>query len=94
MQIVETGAGRVRVAEPRLQRLGVLHERDARLLAALTAVHELRSAEDVTVAVVYGAAHMRAALRGLGDRLGYRVRAVEWLTVVGRPRGTGVPPAV
>jgi hypothetical protein len=60
----------------------VLQERDARLLAALDTIHTQRSHEKLTVAVVYGAAHMRAVVRGLGDRHGYRVYTAEWLTAL------------
>ena len=59
----------------------VLHERDERLLRALTEIHEQRSDEDLVVAVVYGADHMRAVAYGLGA-LGYRVYAAEWLTAI------------
>jgi hypothetical protein len=59
----------------------VLDERDERLVAALDDLHARRAAEPVTVAVVYGAAHMRAAARGL-TRHGYRVRTGDWLTVM------------
>jgi hypothetical protein len=59
----------------------MLHERDERLLQAIATLHEQRSHEAVTVAVLWGAAHMRAVVHGLGER-GYRVYAAEWLTVI------------
>ncbi|MEH1163793.1 hypothetical protein V6V47_00235 [Micromonospora sp. CPCC 205539] len=55
-------------------------ERDDRLLAALTRLHEERCGEDIEVAVVYGAAHVPAIVHGL-HRYGYRARAADWLTV-------------
>ncbi len=63
--------------------LGVLGgERDRRLLAALTELHEARSAERIDVAVVYGAAHVAPLVEGLMVTLGYRARSAEWLTVL------------
>jgi hypothetical protein len=59
----------------------VLHERDQRLLLALTTLHEQRAHEEVTVAVVWGAAHMRAVVYGLGA-LRSRVYAAEWLIAI------------
>jgi hypothetical protein len=59
----------------------VLGERDARLLAALYQLHEERKDEDIAVAVVYGAGHVPAIVRGLNDRYGYRPRSADWLTV-------------
>ena len=63
----------------------VLDERDERLVAALADLHERRHHEHVTVAVVYGAGHVRAVVTQLNRRFGYRVRAGEWLTVMRRP---------
>jgi hypothetical protein len=57
-------------------------ERDERLLAALYRLHEERHAEDIEIAVVYGAGHVPAIVRGLRDRYGYRPRSADWLTVV------------
>jgi hypothetical protein len=59
----------------------VLDERDLPLLKALTTVHEERGHEPITVAVVYGAGHIRAVLKGLRP-LGYRVVSGDWLTVM------------
>jgi hypothetical protein len=59
----------------------VVHERDDLLLAALIEVHEQRNGESITVAVVYGAGHMRAVVTRLRP-LGYRVVGGDWLTVV------------
>jgi hypothetical protein len=44
-------------------------------------VHEQRSSEAITVAVVYGAAHMRSVITRLRP-LGYRVVGGDWLTIV------------
>jgi hypothetical protein len=57
-------------------------ERDRRLLAALTRLHEARSDERIDVAVVYGAAHVAPLVEGLLVTLGYRARSGEWLTVL------------
>lgn len=56
--------------------------RDERLLAALSELVRTRSAEPIDVAIVYGAGHAPAILRGLLDRHGYRPRTGEWLTVL------------
>ena len=59
----------------------VIHARDALLVDALTSIHEERSAEPISVAVVYGAGHMPAVAAMLVSRLGYHARTAEWLTV-------------
>lgn len=56
--------------------------RDALLTRALDAIHQQRSQEPISVAVVYGAAHMPAVVRYLA-RYGYRASSAEWLTVFG-----------
>jgi hypothetical protein len=58
----------------------IVHERDQPLVKALVELHEQRADQAVTVAVVYGAAHVRAVLKGLRP-LGYRVVSGDWLTV-------------
>ncbi|MEV0156278.1 hypothetical protein AB0H57_21470 [Micromonospora sp. NPDC050686] len=58
-------------------------ERDERLLATLSELIRTRSSERIDVAVVYGAGHVPAIVRGLADRHGYRPRGAEWLTVLG-----------
>jgi hypothetical protein len=65
---------------PHLEALFV-DDRDERLLAALCQLHEERSGESIEVAVVYGAAHVPAVVRGLRSRYGYRPHGAEWLTV-------------
>ncbi|MBO0868170.1 MAG: hypothetical protein J2P15_06355 [Micromonosporaceae bacterium] len=58
-------------------------QRDRLLLAELDRIHRERHAEPVTVAVVYGAAHVAPAVHGMRALHGYRVRDAEWLTVFG-----------
>jgi len=55
-------------------------ERDRRLGEALTSIHVKRSQGSIAVAVVYGAAHMRAAVSHLRT-LGYGSTGCERLTV-------------
>jgi hypothetical protein len=55
--------------------------REDLLLDALTVIHTERCQEPITVAVVYGAAHMPAVATGLMVRHGYRVRDVERLVI-------------
>jgi hypothetical protein len=59
-------------------------ERDDRLLQALYRIHEQRAAEDIEVAVVYGAGHAPVVVHGLRDRYDYRARSADWLTVADR----------
>lgn len=59
----------------------LLDDRDALLVQALEAIHEQRSQEPISVAVVYGAAHMPAVARALAARYGYRPVGAEWVTV-------------
>ena len=56
----------------------VVDERDVLLVEALFELHERRSREPITVAVVYGARHMRAVTTALTRRYGYKVRAGDW----------------
>lgn len=57
-------------------------DRDERLLAALSELIRTRSSERIDVAIVYGAGHVPAVVRGLADRHGYRPQAAQWLTVL------------
>ncbi len=59
----------------------MVDKRDELLLTALDAVHDTCSRDPITVAVVYGAMHVPAVLRGLRALHGYSVRSAEWLTV-------------
>ncbi|GAA0426467.1 hypothetical protein Aca07nite_31900 [Actinoplanes capillaceus] len=58
----------------------LLGDRDEMLLEALYRLHEERHAEQIEVAVVYGAGHVPAIVHGL-IRYGYRPRSADWLTV-------------
>ncbi|WP_067536403.1 hypothetical protein [Nocardia crassostreae] len=59
-----------------------LHDRDAALLRMLSVVYDQRRDHPEIVAVVYGAAHMPAVVRGLRERFGYRPVRAEWMTPV------------
>lgn len=50
----------------------VLDQRDDLLLETLSRLHLRYGAEPISVAVVYGAAHMRAVVRKMRKRFGYR----------------------
>jgi hypothetical protein len=60
----------------------VTDERDALLVSALDELHDQRSQEAITVAVVYGAMHMRAVVNEFSAPHGYVVRGGDWLTVM------------
>src|SRR5262249_58646690 len=57
-------------------------ERDERLLEALSQIVRTRFAERISVAVVYGAAHIPAVVHGLYNPPGYRPYAADWLTIM------------
>jgi hypothetical protein len=59
----------------------IVADRDVLVIDALTSIHQQRSAEPISVAVVYGAGHMPAIAAMLVSRLGYHARSAEWLTV-------------
>lgn len=63
----------------------VVRERDEELLRALSTIHRRRYTEPITVAVVYGAAHMPCAVEGLRESFGYYVDTAEWLTIANAP---------
>jgi hypothetical protein len=67
------------------RRASVIDDRDDGLTKVLTSIHEKRRHEPITVAVVYGAAHMRTVVEHLRAELGYLVRDAEWLTVRNAP---------
>jgi hypothetical protein len=73
----ELGYGRFDALEELL-----MDDRDTLLVRALDTVHQQRSQEPISVAVVYGAGHMPAVVRYLA-RYGYRASSAEWLTVFG-----------
>lgn len=57
-------------------------DRDELVLDVLSELVRTRSAERIDVAVVYGAGHVPAIVRGLYQRHGYRPRTADWLTVL------------
>lgn len=59
----------------------LVDDRDRRLLDCLDRIHRDRCEEDIEVAVVYGARHMRAVVHVLGQRHRYFARDAEWMTV-------------
>jgi pheromone shutdown protein TraB len=73
----ELGYGRFDALEELL-----IDNRDTLLVRALDTIHQRRSQEPISVAVVYGAGHMPAVVRYLA-RYGYRASSAEWLTVFG-----------
>jgi hypothetical protein len=58
----------------------VLHARDRRILERLSA--ELDDLGPKSIAVVYGAAHMRAVVRELTTNRAFAVEAAEWRTLM------------
>jgi hypothetical protein len=60
----------------------IVGNRDDLLLGVLSDLVRTRSAERIDVAIVYGAGHVPAIVRGLYQRHGYRPRTGEWLTVL------------
>jgi hypothetical protein len=58
--------------------------RDARLIRRLDEIHRDRAAEQASVGVVFGAAHMHAVASHLCGKLGYIAASSEWLTVAHR----------
>lgn len=59
----------------------ILDHRDVLLIDALATVHQARHADEIDVAIVYGAGHMPALAHQLLQRYGYRPRSAEWLTI-------------
>lgn len=58
-------------------------QRDRLLIAELDEIHRQRMHEPITVAVVYGAAHVAPAIHGMRALHRYGIRSAEWLTVFG-----------
>jgi hypothetical protein len=56
-------------------------KRDRLLIAELDDIHRRRGHEPVTVAVVYGAAHVAPVVYGMRALHGYGLRGAGWLTV-------------
>jgi hypothetical protein len=63
----------------------IVDRRDNALNRRLTALHNEHRERPITVAVVYGAAHMPAVVEHLRGEFGYRVKDAEWLVVVNAP---------
>ncbi|MEY9932021.1 hypothetical protein ABH926_006670 [Catenulispora sp. GP43] len=61
----------------------LLDARDKLLVEELLRIHAEHRDEPMTVAVVYGASHMRAVTRALNAVHGYRARDAEWVMVLG-----------
>ena len=55
--------------------------RDEYIVARLDEFHERHRNKTVTVAIIFGASHMRAIVRHLIDRHGYVATAGSWLTI-------------
>lgn len=63
----------------------IFDSRDAQLVRTLDLLHTHRREHAERIAVVYGAAHIPAAVDHLCERLGYFVRDATWLMVASRP---------
>lgn len=59
----------------------VLDVRDTKLLDSINRCFHERRTEPSTVAILYGAAHMRAVIRFITGKLGYRAVSSEWVIV-------------
>lgn len=53
-----------------------------RLLKCIDEIRQRRSSEDIDVAIVYGATHMRAVVHCLSGRYEYFASQAEWITVI------------
>jgi hypothetical protein len=65
----------------RWMRERIVDRRDDALNDRLLALHREHHARPITVAVVYGAAHMPAVVERLREEYGYFVKEAEWLVV-------------
>jgi hypothetical protein len=61
----------------------IVNRRDEHIVAKLDEFHEAHRNDPVTVAIIFGAGHMRAIVRHLIDRHGYVAAAGSWLTIFG-----------
>ena len=59
----------------------LVDERDRQLITNLKKLHDSQRQDKKVVGVVYGARHMRNAIRFLLVGLKYRVAKAEWVTV-------------
>jgi hypothetical protein len=60
----------------------ILHARDSRLLEKLSAELGSKPAKPTQIAIVYGAAHMRAVVRELTTKHDFFVAGSEWRTIL------------
>lgn len=60
----------------------ILDIRDERLCSVLLGLLEANREQDGTIAIVYGARHMRAVLRLLVQQGSFRVRKADWMPVI------------
>ncbi len=64
----------------------ILHARDERLLERLRTELDAGLLQPTAIAVVFGAAHMRAVVRELTTQRDFRVTGAEWRTVMAQVR--------
>jgi hypothetical protein len=66
----------------RLLEHNIVAVRDARLMGVLDEVHRDHATDQLTVGIVFGAAHMPAVSNHLSGRHGYIASSAEWLTII------------
>lgn len=59
----------------------LIDERDQRLIGKIESLHQTNGKDEKTVAIVYGARHMRNVVNFLLQKLNYRIAKAEWITV-------------
>lgn len=59
----------------------LLEKRDRKLVENIEKLHRAEQPEKLTVAVVYGARHMRHVITFLSSKFGYKITTAEWVTV-------------
>jgi len=59
----------------------LLEKRDRKLVENIEKLHRAERPEKLTVAVFYGARHMRHVITFLSSKLGYKITTAEWVTV-------------
>ena len=74
-------ADNLREGDDRELRALLLDWRNRRLIRVIDQQRRKHRDGEVSIAVLYGAGHMRAVLRHLLDECGYRVAKAEWTTV-------------
>jgi hypothetical protein len=75
--------GEILASRGRLEQLEqlVIHSRDKRLIDCIEDIHQRHALDKIDVAVVYGAAHMRALVEYLSVRHDYFAKDAQWITV-------------